>query len=49
MNYTTFKINPWVIVAAVSLLIFSIVGIAAITGQMTAVNSETSGLVTSPE
>ena len=49
MNNTTYKVNPWVIIAAVSLIIFSIVGIAAITGQMTAVNSETKGLAASPE
>ena len=49
MNNTTFKVNPWIIIAAVSLIIFSIVGIAVITGQMTAVNSETSGLAASPE
>ena len=49
MNNTTFKVNPLVIIAVVSLIIFSIVGIAAITGQMTAVNSESSGLAASPE
>ena len=37
-----FKINPLVIIAAVSVIIFSLVGIAAITGQMPAVKSETS-------
>ena len=49
MKNTTLNVNPWVIIAAVSLIIFSIVGIAAITSQMTAVNSETSGLAASPE
>ncbi len=43
MHNIIFKINPLVIIAAVSVIIFSLVGIAAITGQMTAVNSEISG------
>ena len=49
MNNTTFKVNPLVIIAVISLIIFSLVGIAAITGQITVVNSETSGLAASPE
>jgi hypothetical protein len=36
------KINPLVIIAVVSAIIFSLVGIAAMTGQMPAVNSEIS-------
>ncbi len=49
MNNTTFKVNPLVIIAVVSLIIFSLVGIASITGQMTAVDSETSGSAARPE
>ena len=49
MNNTIFKVNPLVIIAVVSLIIFSLVGTASITGQMTAVNSETSGLAARPE
>jgi outer membrane lipoprotein SlyB len=49
MNITTFKVSPLLIIAVVSLIIFSLVGTASITGQMTAVNSETSGLTTRPE
>jgi len=49
MNNTTFKVNPLVIIAVVSLIIFSLVGTASITGQMTAVNSETSGSAARPK
>jgi hypothetical protein len=37
-----FKTNPLVIIAAVSVIIFSLVGIGAITGDILALNSETS-------
>jgi outer membrane lipoprotein SlyB len=47
MHNIIFKINPLVIIAAISVIIFSLVGIAAITGQMTSVNSEISGSATS--
>jgi intracellular sulfur oxidation DsrE/DsrF family protein len=43
MNNTIFKASPLVIITVVSLIIFSLVGTASITGQMTAVNSGTSG------
>ena len=43
MHNIIFKINPLVIIAAVSVIIFSLLGIAAITGQMTEGHSETSG------
>lgn len=49
MRNKIFKINPLNIIAVVSLIMFSIVGIAAITGVMTVVESETSGLAASPE
>ena len=42
MPNSPFKTSPLVIIAAVSVIIFSLVGIAAITGQMPAVKSETS-------
>ncbi len=48
MRNIIFKINPLVITAAVSVIIFSLVGIAAITGLMTAVDSETNGSVARP-
>ena len=44
MRNIIFKINPLVIIAAVSVIISSLMGIAAMTGQMPAVNSETNGL-----
>ncbi|MFI4922399.1 MAG: hypothetical protein ACHP6J_01635 [Burkholderiales bacterium] len=43
MNNTIFKASPLVIITVVSLIIFSLVGTASITGQMTAVNSGASG------
>ncbi|HMK13504.1 MAG TPA: hypothetical protein VK460_00620 [Burkholderiales bacterium] len=49
MNITIFKTNPFLIIAVVSLIIFSIVGTASITGQMTDANFGTSGLATNPE
>jgi hypothetical protein len=42
MRSLLFKTNPLVIIAAVSVIIFSLVGISAITGDIPAVNSETS-------
>lgn len=49
MNITIFKTNPFLIIAVVSLIIFSIVGTASITGQLTDANFGTSGLATNPE
>ncbi len=43
MHNIIFKINPLVIIAAISVIIFSLVGIATITGQLTAVNPEIIG------
>lgn len=42
MHNIPVKINPLVIVAVVSVIIFSLVGIAAMTGQMPVVNSDIS-------
>ena len=42
MQDSPFKTIPSIIIAAVSVIILSIIGIAAITGQMPAVKSETS-------
>jgi len=42
MHNTPVKINPLVIIAVVSVIIFSLVGIAAMTGQMPVVNSDIS-------
>ncbi len=42
VQHSSFKTSPSIIIVAVSAIILSLVGIVAITGQMTAVNSETS-------
>ena len=49
MNNTTYKVNSLVIISVVSLIIFSLVGTASITGQMTAVNSDTNGSAARPK
>ena len=49
MQNIIIKINPLVFIAAASVIISSLMGIAAMTGQMTAVNSGTSGSAARPE
>ncbi len=49
MRNIIFKVNPLIIIGVVSLIIFSLVGIAAITGLVTAVDSESSGSAARPE